>query len=173
MRGLHSILLLSLAGCFAVLPAAEQPRRPGYAPRIGRPSAARAGKALDRLNRMTPEQRRRILENLPPDRRKRVEQRLDQFNSLPVQERQKLREQLERFRDLPPERQEAARRLFRKFNSFPEDRRLLLKEEFRVLQELDPAERGERINSDEFRSKYTLAEQQLLQDYSNLISPPE
>jgi len=169
MQTARTALLLALA---LVLPGLGQPRRgPGPAP--GRAAAPRAGRALDRLNRMPPEQRRRLLENLPPERRKRVEEQLEQYNRLPPQEREQLREQLERFRHLPPERQEAARRLFRRFNGFPEDRRTLLREEFGYLRELDPADRRGRINSDEFRSKYTLAEQQLLQDYSNLLLPPQ
>ncbi len=163
------VLLTALVLAFAGM---AQPRRGPARPPVRSP-AARPGKALDSLNRMSPEQRRRLLQDLPPERRKRVEEQLERYNNLPANERAHLREQLERFRGLPSERQEAARRLFRRFNNFAEDRRGLLKEEFRTLQELEPADRRARINSDEFRSKYTLAEQQLLQDYAGLILPPE
>ncbi len=83
------------------------------------------------------------------------------------------RKRRRRFRDWPPEQQEAARRLFRRFNIFPEDRRAMLKAEFGVLNELEPADRRARLNSDEFRSRYTLAEQQFLQDYASLLLPQE
>lgn len=164
------MVILALAWA---LPGTGQPRRgPAATSRLpGRPVPRTAGKALDRLNHMTPEQRRRMLQNLPPERRRRIEEQLDRYNSLPPEERESLRQRLDWFRGLPAERQEAARRLFRRFNSFPEDRRALLREEFRSLRELEPADRRARINSDEFRSKYTLAEQQLLQDYSNLLVP--
>ncbi|MEK7407779.1 MAG: DUF3106 domain-containing protein [Acidobacteriota bacterium] len=169
------VLALVVAGGAVVCPSLAQSRRAVAPPR---PPAAkvfgpRAGRVLDRLNRMTPEERRRTLQNLPPDRRQRVEEQLERYNRLPAQEQQRLRLQLDRFRDWPPEQQEAVRRLFRRFNAFPEDRRALLKEEFRALNDLEPADRRARINSDEFRSRYTLAEQQFLQDYASLLLPQE
>jgi hypothetical protein len=121
---------------------------------------------------MTPEQRNRILERLPPERRKQVQERLQQYDQLPPQERETLRRRLEMFAQLPPQQQEAARKLFGRFNKLPEDRRKLVGEEFRQLRLMDDPDRRARINSDEFRSKYTLAEQQLLQDLSSLLAAP-
>jgi len=165
---------LWLAGCLLVWPVLGQPRRPSPAAARRPPGAVgpRAGRALDHLSRMPPEQRRRLLEQLPPERRKRVEDQLERYNSLPPEERERLREQLERFRDLPPEQQEAARQVFRRFTTLPEDRRQVLQEEFRRLREMEPSERRARTNSEEFRSRFSSVEQQILRDYVELLPAP-
>lgn len=162
-----------VAGWLLVWPLWGQPRRPPPAVQ-GRPGIAgpRAGRALDRLSRMPAEERRRLLEQLPPERRKRVEDQLERYNRLPPEERERLRQQLDRFGDLPPERQEAARRLFRRFTLLPEERRQLVQEEFRRLREMEPSERRARTNSDEFRSRFSSVEQQILRDYIELLPGP-
>jgi len=169
--------LISTVGLLGVLvatpPGTAQVRRPGQGPRAVRPPARPPGKTvLDRLEKMTPEERSRVLGKLPPERRKKVEEGLERFHQLPPSEQEQLRNRLERFGQLPPERQVAARRLFARFNQLPEDRRSLVGEEFRLLRQMDETDRRARINSDEFRSRFTLAEQQLLQDFSNLLAPP-
>lgn len=140
-------------------------RRPGIA-------APRPDRALERLSRMSPEQRRRLLERLPPERRQRVEKQLEWYNSLTPDERDRLRQQLERFSDLPAERQDAARKLFRRFLTLSRERQQLLEEEFQRLGALEPAERLARLNSEECRSRYTQFERRLLQDYVDLLEPP-
>ena len=168
----------ALLAAFLLAPATwAQPRRNPAGPRAGRPSGpgARLGPGpaiMDRLERMTPEERRRVLDRLPPERKKLVEERLRQFNQLPPEERARLRQSLDRFGRLPPEQQEAARKLFSRFNRLPEDRRKLLAGEFRGLRQMAEAGRRARISSDEFRSRYTQAEQQLLQDLSKLAAAP-
>ena len=147
-------------------PPAQRPLRPPLRP----PPPGLA--MIDRLDRMSPEERERALSKLPPERRKRVEERLAQFDSLPPAERERLRNRLEMFAQLPPERQAGARRLFARFNLLPQERRQLLLEEFRRLRTLDEAARRARIDSDESRSRFTLAEQQLLEDFSAILVPP-
>jgi len=153
--------------------AMGQARRPVPAPKAVRPPKIPPGAAiLERLERMTPEERRRVLNRLPPERRKRVEEGLESFRQLPPSEQERLRNRLERFGELPPERQAAARRLWARFNQLAEDRKPLVGEEFRVLRQLDDTDRRARINGDEFRSRFTLGEQQLLQDLSILLASP-
>src|SRR5215467_11793844 len=80
--------------------------------------------ALERFSRMTPDERQRALDRLPPERREKIEQQLRQYNSMsPVERRQ-----LEAFRDLPPERQETVRRIYRRMNNLPEDRRTAVRD---------------------------------------------
>jgi len=163
-----------LAVTLASAPAAlGQARRPVPAPKAVRPPKPAPGVTiLERLERMTPEERRRVLNRLPPERRKRVEEGLSRFRQLPPSEQESLRNRLERFGEFPPEHQAAARRLWARFNQLAEDRKPLVGEEFRVLRQLEEGDRRSRINSDEFRSRFTLAEQQLLQDFSGLPTPP-
>lgn len=173
MRGLAAAVALLAAALMAAPSLEAQVRRPGAGPRVTRPPLRPPGKTvLDRLEKMTPEQRSRVLSKLPPERRKKVEEGLERFHQLPPSEQDQLRDRLERFGQLPPERQAAARRLFARFNQLPEERRQLLGEEFRVLRQMEDQDRRARINDDEFRSRFTLAEQQLLQDFSNLLVPP-
>ncbi len=173
MRLRMSILAVwAVVASWLLAPAVvAQPRRNPAGPRAGRP--ARPGPAImDRLERMSPEERRRVLDRLPPERRKLVEERLRQYSQLPPEERARLRQRLNRFAQLPTEQQEAARMLYGRFNRLPEDRRKLLAGEFQELRRMDESNRRTRINSEEFRSKYTQAEQQLLQDLSKLTAAP-
>jgi hypothetical protein len=128
---------------------------------------------LDRLEQMTPEQRRRALAQLPPERRKRIEQRLSQYESLSPTEREQLRRQYERFRQLSPEKQEAARQLFRKFNNLPVERRRILRQEARRLNWMDQSERRARVNSPDFRTRYSPEEQRMVQDLVELSREPQ
>lgn len=173
MRALARAVGLLVAALMAAPATEPQVRRPGAGPRVVRPPLRPPGKTvLDRLEKMSPEQRERVLSKLPPERRKKVEEGLERFHQLPPSEQERLRNRLERFDQLPPERQAAARRLFARFNQLPEERRQLLREEFQLLRKLEDQDRRARINSDEIRSRFTLAEQQLLQDFSNLLVPP-
>ncbi len=144
----------------------------GAGPGARRPAAARPmPPAFERLSKMSPEQRQRVLEKLPPERKKQVEQRLEQYNKLSPEERERLREQYDVFRSLPPERQDAARRAFHRFNNLPDDRRPVVRQEFQKLRALPDDERRARMNSDEFRNKYSRNEQQLLADMTELLPP--
>jgi hypothetical protein len=88
------------------------------------------------------------------------------------EQRQQVREQYELFQGLPKERQDALRRAFRQFNELPAGRRRVLRREYQRLRELPGEDRRVRINSDEFRNRYNLAEQQLLDDLAKLLPLP-
>ena len=119
---------------------------------------------LEKWNRMAPEERRRALAKLPPERRRELQQKLQQFRSLPPEERQQLRERYQAFSQLPPQQQAHARELFRQFNSLPEDRRPIVRREYEQLRSMSGSERNNRMNSDAFRSHFNPSEQQMLQD---------
>lgn len=128
---------------------------------------------IERLSRMSVKEREEALERLPPARRQDARRRLEAFQRLPPEERERLGRGLERFRDLPPERQARIRRLFRQFNDQPAERRPALRQELNQLRQLEDGERRARINSDEFRNKHSLAEQQLLADLSEALPPDD
>jgi hypothetical protein len=174
MRVRGAISAVGLLAALTVAPAAAlQVRRPPPGPRVVRPPMRPPGKTIiDRLEKMAPAERDRVLSKLPPERRKKVEEGLQRFRQLPPSERENLGNRLERFGQLPPERQAAARRLFARFNLLPEDRKPLVGEEFQLLRQLEEADRRARLNRDEFRSRFTLAEQQLLHDFAKLLEPP-
>lgn len=127
---------------------------------------------LERFERMTPEQRKRFLGNLPEDRRRQFENRLGHYRRMTPEQRQQVREQYELFRYLPKPQQDALRRTFLRFNDLAANRRRLLRREYQRLRLLPDADRRARINGDEFRSRYSLGEQQLLDDMSKLLPRP-
>ena len=176
--------LIAIAGFCAVLTEASLiAQRPDA---VGERAAARAARhaalakerakatdtPLEKWQRMTPEERQRALAKLSPERRRELQQKLQQFRDLPPEERQQLRERYRAFSQLPPEQQNHARELFRQFNSLPEDRRPMLKREYEELRAMPEPERNARMNSGAFRSRYTLAEQQMLHDLTQVFGNP-
>ena len=138
----------------------------------GERTDAKAPAALERWNRMTPEERREALAKLPPERRRELQQKLQEFRNLPPEQKQQLGERYRAFSQLPPEQQNHARELFRQFNSLPEDRRPMVKQEYEQLRAMPESERNARMNSEAFRSRYSPAEQQMLHDLSQTFGSP-
>jgi thioesterase domain-containing protein len=99
---------------------------------------------------------------------------LEQYNRLPKEERDRLRERYEQFSHLTPARQDLVRRQMKRFAEMPAERRRVLSRELVRLRRASDEDRRARINSEEFRSRYTLQEQQMLQDLSeNLTIRPQ
>ena len=99
---------LVLAAGLCSLPAGAQ-EQPGAWPRqFRRVAEAEQWSPLDQLERlrlMRPEQRERLLDRLPPDRRVKVERHLRNYMNLTPDQRARLREQYEMFRQLPVDKQ--------------------------------------------------------------------
>jgi Spy/CpxP family protein refolding chaperone len=138
---------------------------PRFGPRWGgnRHPGGRA-QMLERLDHMPPEQRDRVLERLPAERRQRVERQLEQYHNMTPEQRARLQQRYERFSELPPERQEAMRKGFHRFQTLPADRQDAVREEIQHLRAMSESERQARMSSDEFRSRYDKREQQIIGD---------
>ncbi|MGD0619976.1 MAG: DUF3106 domain-containing protein [Bryobacteraceae bacterium] len=117
---------------------------------------------LERLRQMNPDQRERLLERLPPERRANIEKHLRNYMSLTPEQRAHLREQYETFRELPPDKQEAFRRLFGRFLNQPPERQELMREEFQRLRHMTPDQRLERLNSPEFHYRFQPNERDII-----------
>lgn len=127
---------------------------------------------LERWSRMTPEERQRALEKLPPERRERIEQQLKRYQSLSPEERQRLRARMEAWDRLPPEERDQRRELFRRFSSLPDDRRPMVRRELNYLRNLPEADRQARLASEAFRNRYSPEEQLLLREMAGKLSEP-
>jgi len=137
-----------------------------------KPSRAALGRMnLERLNRMPAEDRQRLLEKLPPERKAVVEKRLQHYNSLPPETKERLHQEYEYFQQLPPEKQMRVRELFRSFKDLPEDRRGPVRGAYQRLRALPPDERKRRLESEQFRSRFSPSEYELLRNLSGLLSP--
>jgi hypothetical protein len=151
--------VLLLVATAVTLVMAQPARRPGK--RIGPPAA---NGMIERLNNMTPEQRKRALDRLPPERRERVERRLQNYNALPPEAKERLREQYREFQKLPVEKQDAIRRSFRQLGELPQDRRPMVRREVMRLRRLTPEERASRMDDENFRSRFSESERQIIRD---------
>jgi hypothetical protein len=124
---------------------------------------------LELLQRMSPEERRRLLNNLPPERKRVMEQRLRDLERMTPEERRQARRMLDDFQSLPPERRQAVRRLFVTFNRMPEERRGVLREEMRTLSQMNEDERQERMGSEQYRTRYSQPEQEWLANLTRAV----
>jgi hypothetical protein len=140
---------------------------PPKAPAPGPPGAGKNRRTIiDRWNRMSPEEQQKFLAKFPPDKRKKVEERLNHYKNLPLEERSRP----QTFSQLPPEKQNQARRAWAQYGRLPKDRQPMLRDEFENLRTMPKAGRSARINSDEFRNKYNANEQSILRDFSSVLS---
>jgi hypothetical protein len=103
-----------------------------------------AGRALDRWEKMTPEQRQRALDRMPPERRAQMEERLN------------------RLEQLPPEQKEQLKQRYREFQALPRDRQDAVRLEIQALRSMRPAARIARVNSPAFQRQYSPDEQKIL-----------
>ena len=164
--------------------AAEQPNpkngggrpptpRPS-APKMSRGSAGAPGKPsgeqqLDRFLKMSPEERQKALSNLPAARRERIQNRLNEIEKMGPARRTRVLTRLEILNSLPPERQQQVRQALQRFQRMPEERHALVQEEMRAMTPLTDEERRERMNSEEFRNRYTPAEQQMMKSMLEVV----
>ena len=177
--------LLCAAGAFAQ-PGSRPGFKSGRGMKAGRPPGARrphranpGGRlgigptAIDRWNRMSPEEQQKALDRLPPEQRRRVQQRIDAFNSLPPEERQRLRERYQRFANLPPEKQDMVRQDMRQIQQLAPDRRRAVVREFQQLRNLPEADRRVRMTGDEFRGRFSSEEQRILENLAENFNDPQ
>jgi hypothetical protein len=128
--------------------------------------------AIDRWNQMSPEERERELAKLPPERARLIRERIRRFNQLPPEEKRQLRERYQRFQQLPPDKQQIVRQRMREFRELPLDRRPAIRRELDQIRALPESERRARLNSEEFRSRFSPQEQQIIRDIAENFPAP-
>jgi Protein of unknown function (DUF3106) len=153
--------------------AAAHPNAPpkGALQRNGIPKAGggrilNPGNPVLRMMAMPPERREQMLERLPPQQQVRLRQALESFDKLPPAERSRQFGILNMYANLPPDRQVALARQIQLFNHLPDDRIAALRPELLKLHRMPEGERSERMASEEFKSKFTPSEQQMLAEIS-------
>ena len=131
-------------------------------PKAGGGRILNPGNPVLRMMAMPPERREQMLERLPPQQQVRLRQALESFDKLPPAERSRRLEILNMYANLPPEKQVALTKQIQLFNSLPDDRIAALRPELVKLHRMSESERSDRIASEDFKSKFTPAEQQVL-----------
>ena len=159
MRGLLLGLVL-LAGLAEAQPALKR-KGPAY---MKKGPGAVPPQALERFNRMTPSERREALDKLPPERRQRMERRLEQWANTPESERTRLRGSYQRFQEMPPEKQQEVRQLFRQFSeTFDPGRRGRAHAAIRALRTADADQRKKLLESRRLQENFNDEERKLLE----------
>jgi len=125
--------------------------------------------AIDRWNRMSPEERERELAKLPPARAKLIRQRIRRYNQMHPEEQQALRQRYQTFSQLPPAKQQVIRERLREFRQLPPARQPVVHREVQQLRRLPEPQRQARLNSDDFRGRFSPAEQNIIRDLSTYL----
>jgi uncharacterized protein DUF3106 len=126
--------------------------------------------AVDRWNAMNPKQRERLLTKMPPERQKQFLDKVEKFNALPKEEQQLARERYERLTNLPPDQQQVVRRDIARLGNLPPARRQAMNQEFLKLRKMSESERSTYLASPEFRDKFYPAEQQMIENLTQVLA---
>lgn len=129
--------------------------------------------AIDRWNRMSPEQRERELAKLPPERARLIRQRLQRYNAMSPQEQQAVRQRYQLFSELPQAQQQLVRQRLNEFRQLPLARRPIVHSEVEQLRKMPPAQREARMNSEEYRNRYNGQEQAIIHDLTEYLGIPD
>lgn len=137
----------------------------------GRPAAQAQlpPNAIDRWNRMSPQERERELAKLPPARARQIRERIRWYNHMAPEERQALRQRYQTFSQLPPDKQQIVRQRLRENHEFPLARQLAIHSEIQHLRSLPEAQRQALMNSGEFRGRFSPQEQQIIRDLATYL----
>jgi len=161
---------------------AAEARPAGGGPKTPPPNIPRAGVNVAKINnplnpvqrflQMTPEEQERFMEKANPQQQERLRQAIERYKNLRPAQREWLFRQYQVLNALPPARQALISRQIGFFNNkLPDERRRVVGEELVKLHDLPAEERTARLASDEFKSKYSPEEQQLLKDLAENLPP--
>jgi len=161
------------------VPPAERPRAMAPAGRAnGIPGAAPGHRLNNPLSpaqqflQMTPEEQERLMERANPQQQERMRRAVERYNSLPPAARRRLLRQFQLLRSLPIPQQAQISRQFQAFNQLPYERRWPVGQELIRLHRMPPEERDARLESEDFKARYSPGEQQILGGLSRNL-PPE
>jgi hypothetical protein len=146
-----AVALLGLCGGLSPVaaqkgkPAQVRPRAPNRQNRPPKP-AQNPAQELERFEKMSPKDRQKALEKLPPARRARMEQQLSRYESLTPAQRDQVNRRLKTYQSLSPPRQNAVR------------------QELQHLRSLPPPDRAAILNGDEQSRRFSSKEVQLMRE---------
>ena len=152
---------------------ATESRPAGGGPKTAERSLPHPAKAAPKINnplnpvqrflQMTPEEQERFMEKANPQQQERMRQFIERYKTLPPAQKEFLFRQYQMLNALPPAKQAAISREIAFFNNkLPDERRRVVGEELVKLHALPEADRTARMASDEFKSKYSPEEQEVL-----------
>src|SRR5581483_8539292 len=129
-------------------------------PRINNPGLAQ------RLLQMSPEERDRALEKLPPDRQEQVRKNLEKLDRLPQAEKDHIAAQAKGLDSLPADKRKIVMQQLNAFNKLPDDRIRPVRRALMNLMGMPEEQREKRLNSEAFKNNFSPQEQSILRDLS-------
>jgi Ni/Co efflux regulator RcnB len=132
------------------------------------PQREHLGEWLRQHQNMTfPEQERALrtepgFNRLPPARQQRLLERLQQLDAMPPARRERMLARLETWERLSPEQRQQVRVGILEVHQMPFDRQIMIHRAVRDLSEFPEWQRGDILNSPEFRRHYSDYERQVL-----------
>jgi len=125
--------------------------------RLGNPA-----NQFERLIAMPPERREQVIEKLPPAQQERLRARLEKWDALPAPQKALRLELLNRYASLPAEQQPAYLHQIEAVNNLPPQRQTAVIRELRQLWHMPEDQRQARLNSDDYKSRFSPAELEML-----------
>jgi hypothetical protein len=144
---------------------AKGPKAGGGVPKNNTPRINNPG-LPQRLLQMTPEERERALEKLPPDKQAQLRERLARLDALPQRQKDQMARQARGLDSLPLEKRKVVVQQLTAFNKLPKDRILPMRQELTRLIKMPEDQRNARLASDDFKKLYSPEEQSILGDLS-------
>ena len=151
-------------------PPKQQPHpqgRPGGSPNMGKgPGGGNGPRPVEEFMRMSPDEREKELQKLPPGRQEKLREQLQRYDQMPPEQKQRL----QRLWQFPPERQQQIRQSMRDFSQLPQDRRQAMRRQLQQVQGMSPEDRKAYFNSSEFKTQFSPEEQDMMKNL-NAIAP--
>jgi hypothetical protein len=171
----HAALPLCLGLIAGAAFAADQPAAPRGgkpAPKAARPAIRQSEEQFQRFLDMKPEEREQFLRKVSPDRRQNIEKRLREFQKMAPAGRTRVLTELDMLRSLPLPKQQQVRRSLKQLSELPEERKALISRELQLMAPMPDEQRREHMNSEEFRNRYSVTEQQMMSNLSQVTPGP-
>ncbi|MGA2595836.1 MAG: DUF3106 domain-containing protein [Bryobacteraceae bacterium] len=122
---------------------------------------------VEEFMRMSPADREKALERLPPERQEKVRQQLQRYDEMPPERKA----QLQRLWQLPPDKQQRVRSSMRDFSELPQDRRRAMRQQLQSMGTMSAEERSDYLKSPEFKQQYSPDEQEMMKNMSEILPP--
>jgi hypothetical protein len=147
-------------------PKTKAARPQAGAPPAGLPKGAQRlvnpGNIATRLFRMTPEERERVLEQLPPQQQDNARKTLAWFDNLPKETQAVQLRRLEHFEQLAPQKKAEVRQLVAQANQLPPARRALVGRALLTLQQMNDQQRENTLRRPAFQNRFSLEELKII-----------
>lgn len=152
-----------------LVPPAEAQLKKGNILKNKAAREAKKSRLVERFNRLSPEERQRVMQNLPEDRRKAMEKNRERYDKLSDEQKKRLEKQYGNFAQMSADQQQATRTAFRQMGQMPLERRQAMQKELRRLRMMDPEARKHRMESEAYKGAFSGDEQKVLERLSVLV----